>query len=464
MVIALVASVIFLAVIIFVLQPLFTRKPSYAYLQGSLGNPEDSNVHDMALEALADIETDYRLGKLSEDDYRQLRIQYRELVSTTAGYSTDSAESDLAYIDRQIEHDLSMIKANQPVTEVQELVCPRCSAKVDKDDLFCSKCGAKLRTTSIETTPDLQPHPHATKRVRLPSLDRKRKALISIVIACLLFALATAGIYLQQTARNASARAVGTIPSNNVQTIATYGSGDLVFAGDGTTIWKSTDGGKTWESLSGIQGNVTSISAIDNRLFAVVNFQVWTSADQGDSWSRISSAPKLVAITTDSESSKIYGFDAEGNLYIGSNNGTTWDKTTGPEQAGISSATIASVDPLVIFGSSPAGVFVGTQGAWGSANGTVNGALPTKNVRYVAYDRSSGERGTLPNGGNIQGTLYAATDMGLFKSTDYGTSWVKIGLSKDLRALAIGDDVMYAVDSAGNIYVSHDKGVSWSGK
>lgn len=464
MVIALAAAIIFLVVVVFVLQPLFTRRPSYVYLQNALIDQGDSSIHDMALEALADIETDYRLGKLSEEDYRQLRIQYRELVSATAGYSTDSAENDLAYIDRQIEHDLLMIKTNQSVTEAQELVCPRCSARVDKDDSFCSKCGTKLQATSIEPTPNLQLRTPTTKRVVLPSLDRRGKALTSIVIACLLFALATAVIYLQQTARNASARAVGTIPSNNVQTIATYGSGDLVFAGDGTTIWKSTDGGKTWESLSGIQGNVTSISTTDNRLFALVNSQVWTSEDQGKSWIRISNAPRLVAITVDNENSKIYGFDAEGNLYIGSNNGASWIKTTGPEQAGVSSATIASTDPLVIFGSSPAGVFVGTQGAWGSANGTVNGALPTKNVRYVVYDRSSGERGTLPNGGNIQGTLYAATDIGLFKSTDYGTSWVKIGLSKDLRALAVGNDVMYAVDSAGNIYVSRDKGVSWSGK
>lgn len=78
--------------------------------------------------AIKDIEFDYQMGKLSEEDYRELRNQYRS-----------QAVALLKEIDA-----VSDIRPQQSSRGTRVKFCSQCGTPVGKDDQFCADCGASL--------------------------------------------------------------------------------------------------------------------------------------------------------------------------------------------------------------------------------------------------------------------------------------------------------------------------------
>jgi photosystem II stability/assembly factor-like uncharacterized protein len=101
--------------------------------------------------------------------------------------------------------------------------------------------------------------------------------------------------------------------------------------------------------------------------------------------------------------------------------------------------------------------------SWANASGFVNGALPTRVVTGIVYDPRSGDVAE-SQGSRFRGALYVATDRGLFRSTDGGSSWGRLALDADVAVVAVAPDdsrVLLAVDQAGRVFRSSDRGVSW---
>ena len=119
---------------------------------------------DSLLTAIKDIEFDYGLGKLSLEDFEELHGKYRseaaglleEIDSLGDGLAADGGYDDIereiraergkfvsSYDDLEIEKEI--LRAREAAwNDLIERHCPKCGGGCGEDDLYCSKCGAKL--------------------------------------------------------------------------------------------------------------------------------------------------------------------------------------------------------------------------------------------------------------------------------------------------------------------------------
>ena len=79
-------------------------------------------------ENLRDLQFEYRVGKLSDEDYQRTK---KEMQGELAAV--------LAEIDR-VQQKPASVAATKPETAVG-YICPHCSAKFDKPLKFCGECG-----------------------------------------------------------------------------------------------------------------------------------------------------------------------------------------------------------------------------------------------------------------------------------------------------------------------------------
>lgn len=107
----------------------------------------DSNHHASDLQerkeniyaAIKDIEFDYQMGKLSEEDFKELRQQYK-----------DEAVNLLKEIDATQQKIIkpaapqSKSKSKEPVKGKAAKFCWICGTPVTKADKFCANCGTRI--------------------------------------------------------------------------------------------------------------------------------------------------------------------------------------------------------------------------------------------------------------------------------------------------------------------------------
>ena len=76
-------------------------------------------------EGLRDLQFEYRVGKLSDDDYQRTKLDLQNQLAGT-----------LAEIDKLAPKATAAPPPPKPV-----LACPHCQAKFDKPMKFCGECG-----------------------------------------------------------------------------------------------------------------------------------------------------------------------------------------------------------------------------------------------------------------------------------------------------------------------------------
>jgi hypothetical protein len=83
-------------------------------------------------EGLRDLQFEFRLGKLSDDDYQRTKLDLQK---------------DLAAVLAEIEH-LGGAPQPQPAPQVKsakpKYSCPHCSASFEKAMKFCGECGKEM--------------------------------------------------------------------------------------------------------------------------------------------------------------------------------------------------------------------------------------------------------------------------------------------------------------------------------
>ncbi|MGH7657735.1 MAG: zinc ribbon domain-containing protein [Gemmatimonadales bacterium] len=130
------AVVVALAVLAIVLQPLV--RPMQRHTQAVEPPAPEETERGVALMALREIEFDRETGKLSDEDYADLKARYtaRALEALRA----EEAEPD---IDQLIDARARAIRAaNDP----DALRCRTCGPRPEPDAVFCSACGQRLVT------------------------------------------------------------------------------------------------------------------------------------------------------------------------------------------------------------------------------------------------------------------------------------------------------------------------------
>jgi uncharacterized protein with PIN domain len=117
-------------VAVFVYAP-FNRARGQAFASKSSARDEELaellSKKNSILMAIKDLDFDYEQGKLSEEDYLELRDHYKKQA---------------VVLLRQID-ELQMGRSRKARSQ-KGRVCPECGERVQKGDKYCSTCGAKL--------------------------------------------------------------------------------------------------------------------------------------------------------------------------------------------------------------------------------------------------------------------------------------------------------------------------------
>ncbi len=117
---------------------------------------------DATLRAIKEVEFDYQMGKLSEEDFERdnvrLRHQAIALIRHIEELAPDAGELDtqletLIAQQREVSDSASGNGADvaeaetepEVLLEAEKIFCPTCGALAAPDDNFCATCGAPLR-------------------------------------------------------------------------------------------------------------------------------------------------------------------------------------------------------------------------------------------------------------------------------------------------------------------------------
>jgi hypothetical protein len=96
---------------------------------------------EAAYQVLRDLDSDFQIGKLAEDDYRQMRVQSlaqaAEIVAQLDAYHAPPPKAEAIQPTR-----VQRRKRRHPVPPAG--FCPSCGTAHEEGDVFCRKCGKAL--------------------------------------------------------------------------------------------------------------------------------------------------------------------------------------------------------------------------------------------------------------------------------------------------------------------------------
>ena len=199
-----------------------------------------------------------------------------------------------------------------------------------------------------------------------------------------------------------------------VGAVATSGPSTLFAGTDRGGVYRSTDAGSSWSlSTSGISGSfeARSISASGQSVFAAsYEAPLLHSGDGGGSWKALTLPGDPAVITVRHGYAGVFAGSTDGQVFHSTNDGASW-------------TALAAIDN--------------------------NGQAPSVEAIFVQ-----------------SGVIYAGTSLGLYRTTDAGTSWVntcpalKRSIIRVLSGIADGS-VVFAGDYT-DLYRSIDSGETWT--
>lgn len=151
-----IGSLLFVTAIAYVSLP-FRQKLKAA--NRSKTQTQEKGKRETVLSALRDLEFDFKIGKVSEEDYKPLRAQLMVEVAQYMEAEKEEEERLEALIQSRrkaqrqnaaCEHCGAPLEAGQRFcskcgSAAQDELCPSCGKKIRAGDLFCSSCGTNLR-------------------------------------------------------------------------------------------------------------------------------------------------------------------------------------------------------------------------------------------------------------------------------------------------------------------------------
>lgn len=280
------------------------------------------------------------------------------------------------------------------------------------------------------------------------------------------------------------------IPNAGLERLVVGKNSEEIFIAGRQGLWHSEDAGKHWhERNKGFVGSevVDIVKAKDGTLYAgTYSLGMFKSTDGGQSWTFASynlESPYIMLTAFHPEDEKIIFLTTNGGIHASYDGALTWQRI-GKEffgESGLYKDTShfhgIAFDPqnpkqIYIGGGGDqytpkgAGIIISSDGGktWKESN---EGFVTDVHVSKIVIDKK--------NPAIVYATTQGATSFqdktgngsGVFKSTDYGSTWKKInnGLETvETNTLAIdpnNSDVLYLGTDDDGVYKSNDGGISW---
>lgn len=248
---------------------------------------------------------------------------------------------------------------------------------------------------------------------------------------------------------------------------------DILYVATNDAVYKSRDGGGTWEKFPSFSARRVTTLAIDPLLPATIyagtmGDAVYKSPDGGQHWlphnvglkEHVSFINQFVFHPALNE--QIYAATTVGAFYT-KDGGREWEeRMNGMKEVHIvTSIAINPHDPSVVYGGTTGGIYRSDDAAmtWRKIN---NGLIPETElmaamalgVNAIEVDRSRPD------------IVYAGTTKGLFRTADKGEHWERIG--QTLPDAFISSLVLHPTDSSvlyiggpAGVWKSSDGGTTW---
>ena len=231
-------------------------------------------------------------------------------------------------------------------------------------------------------------------------------------------------------------------------------SSDILYAASNNGIYKSIDAGKTWTVKQA--GNFRDIEfkpATPLTMYGVTQNSFYISTDGGEKWTINSNTTfpsntsRISIAVTNSSVNNVYALISSGNsfggFYQSTNSGQTWVAKTSSLKPNILGYNYDGQDnggqgtydlALAVSPTNPNIVFVGGINIWKSTDAGKTWKISAhwygdRNSPYVHADIHD-----LDFEPALGATLYSATDGGIFKTTNNGTSWNLINAGSPITA------------------------------
>jgi photosystem II stability/assembly factor-like uncharacterized protein len=241
-----------------------------------------------------------------------------------------------------------------------------------------------------------------------------------------------------------------------------YCLGDTIFAGGQTKIYRSTDNGNTFTTITLNLGfsivNISAITSVGPILYAATSYDgVYKSTDFGSNWTPANGgmgSKDVRALTVTNTTTLIAGTHYVA-MYRSTDLGQSWTKSVTGFPAGASILCLLESDSSIYAGTRD-GVFRTDDNGdnWVKMGGTNDTTMYSDIWAMCEHD------------GVIYASMQLYFDATIYKSTDKGTTWIrcsKTGLPAGLSFIkgleGSGNNLVAGTDEG--IYYSPDGGDNW---
>jgi len=244
-----------------------------------------------------------------------------------------------------------------------------------------------------------------------------------------------------------------------------------------TDIQRTTNGGETWADAAGITGSSSDTTApfftrialdmtdpTGNRVYTYTKTVPFVSTDFGANWTAmptegLTSPNPIRHIVASPLTPNHVAVALNGGRLAITTNGTTWTTVAGTAFPGSGSymncVAFDTADSQILYASSVA-FSASSNHIWKTSNG---------GTTWVAVDGTASASNGFPFGVPVHmvkvdpidhTTVYAGTDLGLYRSIDSGTSWTRFGSGLPLVSVR---DIYIAPDGTFMRIGTHGRGV-----
>lgn len=238
---------------------------------------------------------------------------------------------------------------------------------------------------------------------------------------------------------------------------------DTLYAVMGIYLYKSTDGGAHWTAAGQGLPPVNKVKTAPGGVVYAGTVQgVFRSTDGGATWQArnqgLPAGRNVRALEIDpSRPERLYAGLGHGGLYRTANGGSHWTAASGLNRtSSVDDVAVSPASSKILYAATPSGVARSLDGGatWLAGSG-------------LGYARTVAPHPSLP------GTVYAGSLDGVYKSIDQGKTWTRVsaaGLTDtDVQALVIdpaAPATLWAgtasIDRPGGVFRSTDAGVHWA--